>query len=110
VEGFVKGDVVVVAFPFSDLSQTKRRPALVVAVLGGDDIILCQITGRSVAGRDAIPLDAQDFATGGIRQASNIRPDHLFTADRGIVLYRVGRLTSENLRGVVTRIMEILER
>ena len=38
---FVKGDVVVVPFPFSDLMQTKRRPALVVAELKGDDVILC---------------------------------------------------------------------
>jgi hypothetical protein len=43
---FVKGDVVVVPFPFSDLAQAKRRPALVVAELEGDDRILCQITSR----------------------------------------------------------------
>ena len=42
---FVKGDVVVAPFPFSDLSATKKRPALVVATLTGDDVILCQITG-----------------------------------------------------------------
>lgn len=41
---FVKGDVVVIPFPFSDLSQAKRCPALVLAGLSGDDIILCQIT------------------------------------------------------------------
>ena len=41
--GFLKGDVVVLPFPFSDLSQSKRRPALVAANLEGDDIILCQI-------------------------------------------------------------------
>jgi hypothetical protein len=34
---FVKGDVVVVPFPFSDLTQAKRRPALVIATLAGDD-------------------------------------------------------------------------
>lgn len=45
---FVKGDVVVVPFPFSDLTRAKRRPALVVAELEGDDLILCQITGRQV--------------------------------------------------------------
>ncbi len=38
---FVKGDVVVVPFPFFDLDQAKRRPALVVAELEGDDRILC---------------------------------------------------------------------
>lgn len=39
---FVKGDVVVVPFPFSDLSAAKHRPVL--ASLAGDDVILCQIT------------------------------------------------------------------
>jgi len=45
---FVKGDVVVLPFPFSDLSAVKRRPALVVAALTGEDVILCQITSRIV--------------------------------------------------------------
>ena len=43
---FVNGDVVVFPFPFSNLSQAKRRPALVVVDLEGDDIILCQITSQ----------------------------------------------------------------
>ncbi len=37
MERFVKGDVVVVPFPFSDLTQAKRRPALVIAELEGKD-------------------------------------------------------------------------
>ena len=37
--GFVKGDVVIVLFPFSDLTQAKRRPALVLSELRGDDLI-----------------------------------------------------------------------
>lgn len=41
---FVKGDVVVVPFPFSDLTQAKRGPAFVLAELTGNDLILCQIT------------------------------------------------------------------
>jgi len=35
-----------VPFPFSDLTQSKRRPALVLASPRGDDIILCQITNQ----------------------------------------------------------------
>jgi mRNA interferase MazF len=42
--GFVKGDVVVIPFPFSDLSQSKRRPALVLAEADAQAVILCQIT------------------------------------------------------------------
>jgi PemK-like, MazF-like toxin of type II toxin-antitoxin system len=56
-----KGDVVVIPFPFSDLSATKRRPALVIASLPGDDVILCQITSRTVANSNAIPITAIDF-------------------------------------------------
>lgn len=40
---FVKGDVVVIPFPFSDLSGNKRRPALVIADIQGTYIILCQV-------------------------------------------------------------------
>ena len=43
---FIKGDVVVIPFPFSNLSGSKRRPALVLADLPGNDIILCQITSK----------------------------------------------------------------
>jgi len=47
MERFVKGDIVVIPFPFSDLSGTKRRPALVIADFHGDDILLCQITSQN---------------------------------------------------------------
>ena len=45
---FVKGEVVVIPFPFSDLNQAKRRPALILAALEGDDLILCQITSQTI--------------------------------------------------------------
>ncbi|WP_217177987.1 hypothetical protein [Methanoplanus limicola] len=44
MEKFVKGEVLAVPFPFSDLSDFKRRPVLVIATPEGEDIIVCQIT------------------------------------------------------------------
>ncbi len=105
---FMKGEVVVAPFPFSDLSQAKRRPALVVAELTGDDVLLCQITSKTVADQYALPLETADFASGGLRQSSNIRPNRLFTAEGKIILYRTGKLTTEKMQEVVDKIVEIV--
>lgn len=70
--GFVSGDVVVVPFPFSDLSQAKKRPALVVSSLEGDDVILVQITSKATMDSYAVSLGESDFETGSLRQPSNI--------------------------------------
>jgi mRNA interferase MazF len=104
----VKGDVVVVPFPFSDLTQAKRRPALVLAELEGDDLILCQITSRTVRDRYAVTLGEADFSRGGLRQASNVRPNRVFTADQRIVLYGVGSVSMPKLTEVVDRVVSIL--
>jgi mRNA interferase MazF len=58
---FVKGDVFVVPFPFSDLTEAKRLPALVVAELSGDDLILCQRTSQNVKDSYSISVDEEHF-------------------------------------------------
>ena len=108
MERFIKGDVVVVPFPFSDLTNTKRRPALVVADLKGDDLILCQITSKQVKDEYAIPLKDEDFQFGSLKKGSNIRPNRIFTADKKIILYRIGRIREKKLNEVVEKITQIL--
>ena len=54
---FAKGSVVLVPFPFSDLSQSKLRPAVVLADAGRGDWILCQMTSKSYADPRAVQLD-----------------------------------------------------
>jgi mRNA interferase MazF len=49
-----KGSVVLVAFPFSDLSASKLRPAIVLASAERDDWILCQVTSNPYADQNAI--------------------------------------------------------
>jgi mRNA interferase MazF len=105
---FVKGDIVVVPFPFSDLTESKRRPTLVIADLDGDDVILCQITSRTTKDKYSIILEGSDFSEGSLRQASNIRPNRLFTADTHIILYRVGKLKQKKITEVMSSIIKII--
>ena len=108
MERFVKGDVVVLPFPFSDLTEAKRRPALVVAELDGNDRILCQITSQLFRDRYAISIQEADFEDGSLNKASNVRPNRIFTADSKIILYRVGHLRSNKLNLIIKGIIDIL--
>ncbi len=105
---FVKGDVVVVPFPFSDLTQAKRRPALVIVNLEGDDIILCQITSQLTKDNYAVTISEDDFKEGNLKQISNIRPNRLFTADTSIILYKVGALKESMINRVIDKIIGIV--
>ncbi|EKE22386.1 MAG: hypothetical protein ACD_6C00851G0002 [uncultured bacterium] len=109
MERFVKGDIVVVPFPFSDLTKSKRRPALVLANLTGDDLILCQITSQDVRDAYALNLDESNFESGGLNKSSNIRPNRIFTADRHIVLYKAGHLNILKMQSVTDALIEILK-
>jgi mRNA interferase MazF len=104
----MKGDVVVIPFPFSDLSGSKRRPALVVADWGGDDVMLCQITSQSKRDGQEVTLTERDFATGRLPIASHIRPNKVFTADRRIIRYVAGRIDAAKYREVAERIVKLV--
>jgi mRNA interferase MazF len=109
VARFIKGDVVVVPFPFSDLSQSKRRPALVLAELEGDDLILCQITSQMNKDRYAIPLAQNEFQAGSLKQSSHIRPNRLFTADHHIVLYSAGHIKKQKMDDVIEKLIGLFK-
>ena len=105
---FVKGDVVIIPFPFTDLSNLKKRPAFVVADLPGDDIIVCQITSKAKSDSFALPLAAHDFISGGLSVDSFIRPNKLFTADKNIILSVAGHLSENKIHDVAIAVINII--
>ena len=104
---FVKGDVVVVPFPFSDLSQAKRRPALVVAELSGEDLILCLITSRWIQDEYAVSLQDKDFSKGKLPKNSYIRPNRLFTSHQKLILSVAGSINQQKLAEVEQKLIHI---
>jgi mRNA interferase MazF len=103
------GQVVIVYFPFSDLSASKLRPAVVLADAGRGDWILCQITSKSYGDPRAIKLEDGDFSHGSLRLTSFARPGKLFTAHASLVAGQAGELQAGKfaaIREVVIRMME----
>jgi len=102
------GLVVLVPFPFSDLSQAKLRPAVILADAGKDDWILCQITSNPYGDPRAITLADTSFRTGSLQVTSYARPGKLFTANHTLMTAQVGSLKDQMLKSIVDAIISIL--
>jgi mRNA interferase MazF len=102
------GAVVLVRFPFSDLSQTKLRPAVVLADAGRGDWILCQVTSKPYGDTRAIKLEDTDFSSESLRVLSYARPGKLFTANRNLIVSEVATLKPPSLKQVVDAVVDLL--
>jgi mRNA interferase MazF len=91
------GQVVLVPFPFSNLSKTKIRPAVILAYAGRDDWILCQITSNPYGDSRSIKITDEHFQTGSLRVTSYARPGKLFTANSELIAGQAGTLKSDVL-------------
>ena len=103
------GEVVLVPFPFSDLSQSKLRPALCLASAGRGDWVLCQITSNPYGDPKAVILQASDFKTGGLHTESFVRPGKLFTASGTLMTRSVGSLNAVAFARVLSSVLAILQ-
>jgi mRNA interferase MazF len=102
------GSIVLVPFPFSDLSEAKLRPALVLADSGRDDWILCQITSNPYADPRAVELTDADFDTGSLRVTSYARPGKLFTASSSLMVSEAANLSQATLQSIVQAVIDLL--
>ena len=103
----VAGDVVVLPFPQTNLQPGKRRPALVVVDLPGDDLILCQITSRAHRDNFSISLEQNDCESGQLHVRSYIRPNRLFTIEQSVILYTAARLNQAKLDEALAKLRQL---
>ncbi|MDR4496845.1 MAG: type II toxin-antitoxin system PemK/MazF family toxin [Candidatus Scalindua sp.] len=104
-----KGSVVLIPFPFSDLSQSKLRPSVVLARSGKEDWILCQVTSKRYMDAKAVEITDQNFQTGSLRVTSFARPGKLFTANNSLIISEVGKLKNTILNSIITSVIDILK-
>ena len=103
-----KFDIVLVDFPFSDLKRTKRRPALVICSLEGDNSILCQITTkRRNLQRYEIFLSQGD-CRGDIRFDSFIYVDMIFTLHKSLIYKKIGEVSNQETKNSINQKIRIV--
>ncbi len=101
--------IVVMPFPFSDLSGAKLRPALILTGTGQDDWLLCQITSNSYIDPNAIRLTNAELSKGSLHTVSFVRPMKLFTANRNLVTKRIAILNDDTFKAVLTTTIQSLQ-
>ena len=91
-----QGDIVLVSFPFTDLTSSKRRPALVLSPDSFNatepDLVLAAITSHLTDDPNALHLRRGDFAEGGLPKVSMVKTTKLFTMHSARVVKRIGAL------------------
>ena len=110
-EFYPPGTVVLVPFPFTDLSGRKRRPALLVSPEGfhGEDLVLCAITSQlpETLSQWEVALEASDMAEGKLPKKSIIKVGKLFTMHQDLIARRFGTIKDQKLQEILVRIQTL---
>jgi mRNA interferase MazF len=98
-----KGDIVLVKFPFTDLTGTKLRPGLILWVDNiGNDITVCFISSQNATNLtlEEFVLDPSDteFAATGLKVVSKVKVTKVVTLERKFITRRIGKLGANQIQ------------
>ncbi len=104
--------VILVPFPYTDLSGSKKRPSLVISSNEfnnkNDDVICCLITSNPQDRQHAVNITTKDMESGYLEFESKIKPYRLFTVNKKLVYKILGKLDISKSRLVIDEIDKII--
>jgi mRNA interferase MazF len=105
------GDIVVVDFPFSNLIQTKIRPAVVITITNDNhkDVVLCLISSVVTENPTKREILLQPNRVDNLRAASVIKVYRLATVQRLKIISKIGRLSTNELRNFVAAFQSLVD-
>lgn len=102
------GDLLLLnAFPYSDQVQTKKRPSLVLADTGDQDILVARVTSEDP--RDNYDISLSSWKENGLLFPSSIRLSKIATLSKRLVLKKLGKLGSPDRRKVRSLLKKIFD-
>ncbi|MEW5920510.1 MAG: type II toxin-antitoxin system PemK/MazF family toxin [Bacillota bacterium] len=104
--GFNPGDVILVPFPFSDLSGAKKRPALVLAVIPQWRELVCVMLTSLPKGQSEVVVGQWESA--GLLMPTVARVHRLFTIKATLVLGTLGKLDQEDFQKILGAVVAVL--
>ncbi len=109
---FNQGDILIIPFPFSDLSRIMQRPVLVLSNQTynktSEEIVTCGITSNLKDSKYSVLIDNKDMLEGKIPVKSRIKVDKLFTLQKSIIKKKIGRVNKEIFDMVKTEFFKLI--
>ncbi|MEI8204792.1 MAG: type II toxin-antitoxin system PemK/MazF family toxin [Bacteroidota bacterium] len=102
-----KGDIILVPFPFTDLTDSKNRPALVL-IDSELDVTLAFISTQ-IHWKETYDILLKPDAENGLKKESLIRLSKLATIDNDLVFGRLGQIDSLTMSIVNTNLKLLLK-
>lgn len=102
-----KGDIVLIPFPFSDLTGSKLRPA-VVLISTEYDVTVCFITTQ-FQWNEELDIQLIPSSINGLKKLSLLRTSKFSTIDKELILGRIGSLENNYLHHLNRNLIEILQ-
>ena len=103
-----KFDIALVDFPFSDLTKTKKRPALVISSIEGENSIFCQITTKRRNFQKYEIILKKEDCHGDIRFDSFIYLDMIFTLHKSLVHGKIGEVKNTKINEIINQKIKLV--
>ena len=108
-----QGDIVLIPVPFSDLSNRKQRPVLIISNDDynqlTDDILCVAITSQLKDLDYSVVIEQKDLDEGALKVRSAVRADKVYTLSKGIIRKRFGKVNAEILNSVKNKIEHLIK-
>ena len=103
----IKGDVILIPFPFTDLSGNKLRPAVVLFETDYD-LTVCFITTQ-LKWKEANDVELLPSTESGIKKISLIRLSKIATIDKSLAVGKIGSLQQKELTEVNSNLKKLFQ-
>ncbi|MGI9567389.1 MAG: type II toxin-antitoxin system PemK/MazF family toxin [Nitrosopumilus sp.] len=107
-----RGDIVLVPFPFTDMSQSKLRPVLIISNVSynkaSSNFVCCGITSNLNNKKNSILLDNVDMKSGELVKKSRIKFDNIFTLQKDLAVKKIGQINSKKLKNTINSIIKLI--
>jgi len=96
---FKQGDIVLIPVPFSDLTNRKQRPVMIISNNKynevTEDIVVVAITSQLKDLDYSIVIEEKDLSEGNLNVTSAIRADKVYTLSKKIILKKFGQVNGD---------------